>query len=59
MSDDIEKRLGRIEESMNVINHELGKLIGSQRSVEVMVKYVILPLIIILGGLVGIKIVLP
>ena len=57
--DNIEERLERIEAAIERINHELGELLGSQRSVETLVKYVILPLIIILGGLVGIKIILP
>ena len=57
--DNIEERLERMEAAMERINHELGELLGSQRSVETLVKYVILPLIIILGGLVGIKIILP
>ena len=57
--DDLEKRLEKIEAAIERINHELGELLGSQRSVETLVKYVILPLIVILGGLVGVKIILP
>ena len=57
--DDLEKRLEKIEAAIERINHELGELLGSQRSVETLIKYVVLPLIIILGGLVWIKIILP
>jgi ABC-type uncharacterized transport system involved in gliding motility auxiliary subunit len=57
--DDLERRIERIEEAINRINHELGKVLGSQRNVEILVKYVVLPLIVIVGGLVGVKIVLP
>ena len=55
--EDIERRLEGIETSMKIINFELGKLLGAQKTTATLIKYVILPLIIILGGLVGIKIV--
>jgi hypothetical protein len=56
---DLEERIANIERALNHINHELGKLVGQQRTTVLLVKYVVLPLLIILGGLVGIKIVLP
>lgn len=55
-NDDIGKRLEGIETSLKIMNFELGKLIGAQKTTTTLIKYVILPLIIILGGLIGIKI---
>ncbi len=55
--EDIERRLEDIETSLKVLNFEVGKLLGAQKTTATLIKYVILPLVIILGGLVGIKIV--
>ena len=55
---DLEERLRRFEERLETVNFELGKLIGQQHTIEILVKYVILPLIIIVGGLVGVDIAL-
>ena len=52
---DIHTRLDRIEERLDTINLELGKLIGSHKTSSTLIKYVILPLIFIVGALVGIK----
>jgi len=52
----ISERLDKIEERLNKINSELGQVLGSQKTTVILIKYVILPLIIILGGLVGIRI---
>ena len=54
--DNIEQRLEAIEASLKIINFEMGKLLGAQKTTTTLIKYVILPLIIIMGGLVGIKI---
>ncbi len=60
-----DERLGRIEEGMNTTNHELGILTGkiceikSSRIVPLLIKYVVFPLILIMGGLVGVKLLLP
>ena len=51
----VTERLDKIEERLDKINSELGQLIGSEKATLVLIKYIILPLIIILGGLVGIK----
>lgn len=53
--DAIERRLEAIETSLKIMNFEIGKLLGAQKTTASLIKYVILPLIIILGGLVGIK----
>ena len=55
---DLEERLRRFEERLETVNFELGKLIGQQHTIEILVKYVILPLIVIVGGLVGVDIAL-
>lgn len=52
---DLEERLRSIDKSIGVINLELGKLIGAQRTTYLLIKFVILPLILIVGGLVGLK----
>ena len=55
---DIEERLNKIEQSLNVINHELGNLLGRAQSngkIALLIKYVIFPLIVVVGGVVGIK----
>lgn len=54
--DNIEKRLEAMETSLKIMNFEIGKLLGAQKTTATLIKFVILPLIIILGGLVGIKI---
>jgi len=50
------QRLEAIEKQLQTVNFELGKLVGSQKTTTSLIKYVILPLIVIVGGLVGIKI---
>ena len=53
---DIEERLNKIEQSLNIINHELGSLYGRVQSngkITLLIKYVIFPLIIVVGGVVG------
>lgn len=52
----LNERLANIEHRLDTINFELGKLIGAQKTTSLLIKFIILPLIIILGGLVGIKI---
>ena len=59
--DTIEERLNKIEQSLNVINHELGNLLGRAQSngkITLLIKYVIFPLIVVVGGVVGIKLVI-
>lgn len=51
----IDNRLGEVEKSLPIINRELGSLISGMNMTVILVKYVILPLILIVGGLVGIK----
>jgi hypothetical protein len=52
-------RLCKIEESVLKLTADVAKIIGSTSTVEMILKFVVLPLLIILGGLVGIKIAMP
>jgi len=56
-SEKLNGRLSAIEDRINNLTLEVGKLIGSQRASNNLIKFVILPLIAILAGLVGIKII--
>jgi len=53
----VNQRINRMESSLEKINCELGKLIGQQRSVELILKYVVTPLIIIVGALAGVELI--
>lgn len=59
--DNIETRLGSIEEHIRTINEELGVLCGrvNNNTKAMLIKYVVFPLILITGGLAGVKIFLP
>ena len=54
-----EQRLNRLDECVGSMKADLNKLVGATATTETLVKYVILPLIVIVAGLVGIKLVLP
>ena len=55
----LDRRVGNIEKSIAIINHEVGWLKGNIRPsiVPTLIRYVIFPLILVMGGLVGIKLV--
>ncbi|MBN1370181.1 MAG: hypothetical protein JW954_08110 [Dehalococcoidaceae bacterium] len=53
----VEKRLDRIEKAVYELTTQTGKLCGAARTTETLVKWIILPLITILGGLIGIDVV--
>lgn len=55
----VEERLDRLEEHYAELSAAVNKLLGQTSTVEMILKWVVLPLLIILGGLVGIKIALP
>ncbi len=55
----VEERLNRIEEALRKLNEELGYVKGKVESEAVLIKWVIFPLLLIVSGLVGIKLVLP
>lgn len=54
-----ERRITKLETCVDTISNSLAKIQGSQSTVELVVKWVIVPLLVIVGGLVGIKIALP
>jgi ABC-type uncharacterized transport system involved in gliding motility auxiliary subunit len=54
-----ERRLLKLEICTEKMGSDIAKLLGSAQTVELLLKWVILPLIIIVGGLVGIKLALP
>ncbi len=55
----LDKRVSAIEKSITTINYELGVLLGNVKTsiVPTLIRYVIFPLLIIMGGLVGIRLV--
>ena len=54
-----EERIRRLENICLDLTDRLARIEGSMSTVEKLLKYAVLPLIVIVGGLVGIKIVLP
>lgn len=56
---EIETRLFALEGRLNTLEGKVDQLLGAQNTMSQLLKYVVTPLIIILGALVGIKIVLP
>jgi hypothetical protein len=52
-----EKGLDRIEEAVYELTTQTGKLCGAAKTTETMVKWIILPLITILGALVGVDVI--
>jgi hypothetical protein len=59
LTDDVGERLRKIEESLLKINEELGELKGRIDSEQILIKWVIFPLLLIVAGLVGIKLAMP
>ena len=53
------KRIERLEQCVGEIRTDIGKLSGAASTTLLLLKYVVVPLIVILGGLVGIKLVIP
>jgi len=57
--DDLSRRVANLEDCYRRVATDIATIKGSQQTVELLLKWVILPLIIIVGGVVGIKIALP
>jgi hypothetical protein len=55
----VEERLERIEQSLMTINGELGELKGKVETENLLIKWVIFPLLTIVAALVGIKLLRP
>ncbi len=49
----------RLEDCYAKLAEDIAVIKGSQQTVELLLKWVILPLIVIVGGVVGIKLVIP
>ncbi len=56
---DQRERIGKLEICVAGLTATLAKIEGSTSVTEMLVKWVILPMIVILGGLVGTKLVFP
>ncbi len=54
-----ETRIQKLEGICLELTTRLANIEGSTKSIELILKFVVLPLIVILGGLVGVKIALP
>lgn len=57
--EEAEKRITKLEDCFTSMSAALNKIIGQMSTVELILKWVVLPLLIILGGLVGVKIAIP
>jgi hypothetical protein len=54
-----ETRLNHLDDCVDQVGKSVSKLEGSMSTVEVLVKWVITPLLLIVGGLVGVKLIVP
>ncbi|MDD4986414.1 MAG: hypothetical protein PHQ43_11645 [Dehalococcoidales bacterium] len=54
-----ETRLNQHDEDIDTVNKSLSRLEGSMSTVEMLIKWVITPLLVIVGGLVGVKLLIP
>lgn len=57
--EELRKDLARLEEKVDGIAEKVALLEGQHNIAELLVKWVIMPLVVLLGGLVGIKLVWP
>ncbi len=57
--DEVKTSVDKLEDCIGPMKVDIGKLLGSADTVEKLLKYVVLPLLVIVGGLVGIKMVVP
>ncbi len=54
-----ERRIGKLDDCVDNLEKSVAGIKGSMSTVEMLIKWVIVPLLVIVGGLVGIKIALP
>ncbi len=52
---DLRDRLVRLETKVDSLAESVAKMVGSSDTLNTIVKFVITPLLVILGGLIGIK----
>jgi len=56
---DIDRRLARIEAQLSDLIADVGYLKGQVDSTRLLIKWVIFPMLLIVAGLVGVKLMLP
>jgi len=56
---DIDSRLARIEAQLSELIADVGYLKGRVDSTQLLIKWVIFPMLLIVAGLVGVKLTLP
>ena len=56
---DLKNHVSRIEDRLNHISQDIATLKGSQQTMTQILKYVVTPLILILGALIGLKLTVP
>ncbi len=54
---DLRDRLVRLETKVDSLAESVAKMVGSSDTLNTIVKFVITPLLVILGGLIGIKLI--
>jgi len=57
--ENLKNDIHEIKDSLSTIKRNVDVLIGQNSSIHMLVKWVIVPLVVILGALVGVKISLP
>lgn len=57
--EDLEKRVDKVETCVDKLQESINQLIGQANTIKLLLAWVVLPLIIIVGGLVGVKIAMP
>jgi len=55
----IEKRIEAIDKRLNNVENRVAELVGKMSSLNLLIKWVVFPLLLIVAGLVGIKIYIP
>lgn len=56
---ELKERVGKLETKVDMLNQAVQLLAQRNQQLVLIIKWVVVPLIIILGGLVGVKIVIP
>lgn len=56
---DLRDRLTRLDTKVDELAVNVAKMVGSADNLHTIVTYIVLPLIIILGALIGVKLVMP
>jgi len=57
--DDLKNEVKQLSEKVNQLDGKVTAMVDNNQTLITLIKYVITPLLIIVGGLVGIKLVLP